>query len=163
MNMPVVKYIVDYVRQREQETGKNIKLTLTTNGTLLTDEIVKYLNDNRVMLVLSLDGSKKTHDHMRPYPGHVGSYDAAVKGFKKVIESRHGKNYYLRGTYTHYNTHFCDDVLAMLDVGSEISMEPGSGHHGTLGADRRRLVYPGQRIRKTGPGLSGKEAGRSAF
>ena len=59
MNMPVVKFIVDYVRKREKETGKNIKLTLTTNGTLLTDEIVTYLNDNRVMLVLSLDGSKR--------------------------------------------------------------------------------------------------------
>lgn len=103
MNMPVVKFIVDYVRKREKETGKNIKLTLTTNGTLLTDEIVTYLNDNRVMLVLSLDGSKKTHDHMRPYPGHLGSFDKAVEGFKKVIESRRGRNYYLRGTYTHYN------------------------------------------------------------
>ena len=119
MNMPVVKFIVDYVRKREKETGKNIKLTLTTNGTLLTDEIVTYLNDNRVMLVLSLDGSKKTHDHMRPYP--------AVEGFKKVIESRRGRNYYLRGTYTHYNPHFADDVLAMLEVGSEISMEPVVG------------------------------------
>lgn len=59
MNMPVVKFIVDYVRKREKETGKNIKLTLTTNGTLLTDEIVTYLNDNRVMLVLSLDGAKR--------------------------------------------------------------------------------------------------------
>ncbi len=127
MNMPVVKYIVEYVRKREQETGKAIKLTLTTNGTLLTDEIVKFLDDNQVMLVLSLDGSKKTHDRMRPYPGHLGSYDAAVKGFKKLITSRHGKNYYLRGTYTHYNPHFAQDVLAMLDVGSEISMEPVVG------------------------------------
>ena len=127
MNMPVVKFIVDYVRKREKETGKNIKLTLTTNGTLLTDEIVTYLNDNRVMLVLSLDGSKKTHDHMRPYPGHLGSFDKAVEGFKKVIESRRGRNYYLRGTYTHYNPHFADDVLAMLEVGSEISMEPVVG------------------------------------
>ena len=59
MNMPVVKFIVDYVRKREKRNGKNIKLTLTTNGTLLTDEIVTYLNDNRVMLVLSLDGSKR--------------------------------------------------------------------------------------------------------
>ena len=127
MNMPVVKFIVDYVRKREKETGKNIKLTLTTNGTLLTDEIVTYLNANRVMLVLSLDGSKKTHDHMRPYPGHLGSFDKAVEGFKKVIESRRGRNYYLRGTYTHYNPHFADDVLAMLEVGSEISMEPVVG------------------------------------
>ncbi len=127
MNMPVVKFIVDYVRKREKETGKNIKLTLTTNGTLLTDEIVTYLNDNRVMLVLSLDGSKKTHDHMRPYPENLGSFDKAVEGFKKVIESRRGRNYYLRGTYTHYNPHFADDVLAMLEVGSEISMEPVVG------------------------------------
>ena len=127
MNMPVVKFIVDYVRKREKETGKNIKLTLTTNGTLLTDEIVTYLNDNRVMLVLSLDGSKKTHDHMRPYPGHLGSFDKAVEGFKKVIESRRGRNYNLRGTYTHNIPHFADDVLAMLEVGSEISMEPVVG------------------------------------
>ncbi len=87
MNMLVVKFIVDYVRKREKETGKNIKLTLTTNGTLLTDEIVTYLNDNRVMLVLSLDGSKKTHDHMRPYPGHLGSFDKAVEGFKKSLKA----------------------------------------------------------------------------
>ncbi|MDD3396900.1 MAG: 4Fe-4S cluster-binding domain-containing protein [Acidaminococcaceae bacterium] len=67
MNIPVVKHVINYVRRREQETGKNIKLTLTTNGTLLNDDIVQFLNDNRVMLVLSLDGSKSTHDHMRPF------------------------------------------------------------------------------------------------
>ncbi|RHK02145.1 thioether cross-link-forming SCIFF peptide maturase [Acidaminococcus sp. AM05-11] len=127
MNYPVVQHIVEYVRKREKETGKNIKLTLTTNGTLLTDENVKFLNDNHVMLVLSLDGTQKTHDYMRPYPGHKGSYEMAVKGFKKVIDSRKGKNYYLRGTYTHFNPHFTEDVLSMLEVGSEISMEPVVG------------------------------------
>lgn len=59
MNWPVVEHVINYVRRREQETGKNIKLTLTTNGTLLNDENIKFLNDNRVMLVLSLDGKKK--------------------------------------------------------------------------------------------------------
>ena len=127
VNPEVVKHVVNYVRRREQETGKNIKLTLTTNGTLLNDDIIKFLNDNRVMLVLSLDGSKATHDKMRPFPNHSGSYDAAVRGFKKVIQSRHGKNYYLRGTYTHFNPHFCQDTLDMLQVGREISMEPVVG------------------------------------
>lgn len=127
MNWPVVTHIVEYVRRREQETGKNIKLTLTTNGTLLNDENIKYLNDNRVMLVLSLDGKKETHDAMRPFPNKAGSYDAAVRGFKKVIESRNGKNYYLRGTYTHFSTHFCEDVLDMTKVGKEISVEPVVG------------------------------------
>lgn len=127
VNWPVVEHVVNYVRRREQETGKNIKLTLTTNGTLLNDANVKFLNDNRVMLVLSLDGSKATHDNMRPFAGGKGSYDKAVAGFRKAIDSRHGKNYYLRGTYTHYNLHFTDDVLSMLEVGREISMEPVVG------------------------------------
>lgn len=127
MNWPVVVHITEYVRRREKETGKNIKLTLTTNGTLLNDDNIKFLNDNRVMLVLSLDGKKETHDAMRPFPNKAGSYDAAVRGFKKVIDSREGKNYYLRGTYTHFSTHFCEDVLDMTKVGKEISVEPVVG------------------------------------
>lgn len=127
MNPEVVKHVINYVRRREVETGKNIKLTLTTNGTLLNDEMIKFLNENRVMLVLSLDGKKETHDNMRPFPNKTGSYDAAVSGFKKVIESRNGKNYYLRGTYTHYNPHFAEDTLDMTKIGKELSVEPVVG------------------------------------
>lgn len=127
VNFDVVREIVRYARQREKETGKNIKLTLTTNGTLLNDENIQFLNDNHLMLVLSLDGGKEMHDRMRPFPNQSGSYDAAVRGFKKVIQSRKGWNYYLRGTYTHFSTHFADEVLKMLDVGKEISMEPVVG------------------------------------
>ena len=127
MNTEVVKHVINYVRRREFETGKNIKLTLTTNGTLLNDDIIQFLNDNRVMLVLSLDGKKETHDNMRPFPNKTGSYDAAVRGFKKVIESRNGKNYYLRGTYTHFNPHFAEDTLDMTKIGKELSVEPVVG------------------------------------
>ncbi len=127
MNFEVVRHVVEYARKREVEENKNIKLTLTTNGTLLNDENIKFLNDNRVMLVLSLDGTKETHDNMRPFPNQAGSYDAAVNGFKKVIDSRNGKNYYLRGTYTHYNLEFAKDTLDMLKVGTEISVEPVVG------------------------------------
>ena len=127
VNPAVVKHVITYARKREKEAGKNIKLTLTTNGTLLNDNIVQFLNEQRVMLVLSLDGKKETHDEMRPFPNQCGSYDSAVKGFKKVIESRQGKNYYLRGTYTHYDLHFADAVVDMAKVGKEISVEPVVG------------------------------------
>lgn len=127
VNPDVVRHVVSYVRKREKETGKNIKLTLTTNGTLLNDENIEFLNKNRVMLVLSLDGKKETHDGMRPFPNKQGSYDVVAEKFKKVIESRHEKNYYLRGTYTHYNINFVDDVLDMTRIGKEISMEPVVG------------------------------------
>lgn len=126
-NYDVVKQIILYVRKREEECGKTIKLTLTTNGTMLTEDKARFFTENRVMLVLSLDGSKETHDYMRPYPKNVGSYDVAVKNFKKFIEIAGNKNYYLRGTYTHHSVHFTKDVLAMTEVGSDVSMEPVIG------------------------------------
>jgi uncharacterized protein len=125
MNMPVVKHVVEYVRKREKETGKIFKLTLTTNGVLLNDENIAYLNENNISLVLSLDGRKEVHDNMRPNVGGKGSYDSVLKNFKKCIESRHNENYYLRGTYTAYNLDFTADVLDMADKGFDLlSVEP---------------------------------------
>lgn len=125
MNMPVVKHVTAYVRKREKETGKVFKLTLTTNGVLLNDENIKFLNDNMISLVLSLDGRKEVHDRMRPNIGGQGTYDKVVKNFKKTIASRDDKNYYLRGTYTKYNMDFTADVLDMNDQGFNIlSIEP---------------------------------------
>ena len=125
MNMSVVKHVVSYVRKREQETGKVFKLTLTTNGILLNDETIAYLNDNKISLVLSLDGRKEVHDRMRPNIGGKGSYDQALKNFQKTVQSRNGQDYYLRGTFTAYNPDFTADVLDMADQGFDIlSVEP---------------------------------------
>lgn len=124
-NMPVVRHITEYVRQREKETGKQFKLTLTTNGLLLNDENIKFLNEHNISLVLSLDGRKEVHDNMRPDAGGNGTYDRVVKNFKKAVASRDGKNYYLRGTYTAYNPDFTADVLSMADEGfNPLSVEP---------------------------------------
>ena len=87
VNMPVVKYVTEYVRQKEKETGKIFKLTLTTNGVLLNDDNIKWLNDNNISLVLSLDGRKEVHDYMRPDVGGNGTYDKVVKNFKKLVAS----------------------------------------------------------------------------
>lgn len=127
MNWPVNKHLIEYARRREIEVGKNIKLTLTTNATLLNEEIIQFLNANRVMLVISIDGRKEVHDKMRPYAGNIGSYDKAIDGFKKVVALRGDKNYYVRGTYTRYNLDFAADVLDMAKLGHEISVEPVVG------------------------------------
>lgn len=125
VNMPVVKYVTEYVRQKEKETGKQFKLTLTTNGMLLNDANIKYLNDNNISLVLSLDGRREVHDFMRPDAGGRGTYDKVVANFKKLVKSRGGNNYYLRGTYTNRNMDFTKDVLSMADEGFDIlSVEP---------------------------------------
>ncbi|MEN6566736.1 MAG: thioether cross-link-forming SCIFF peptide maturase [Veillonellales bacterium] len=125
MNMETVKHVVQYVRKREQETGKIFKLTLTTNGVLLSEKVTAYLNENNISLVLSLDGRREVHDRMRPFAGGQGSYDRVLKNIRRTIESRHDQNYYLRGTYTAYNLDFAADVLDMADQGfSQLSVEP---------------------------------------
>lgn len=125
INLKTVKAVTEYVRQRETETGKQFKLTLTTNGMLLNDEVISWLNENNISLVLSLDGRKEIHDAMRPDSTGHGSYDRALKNFLNLVKSRNGDNYYLRGTYTKRNLDFTADVLDLNDKGFDIlSIEP---------------------------------------
>lgn len=125
INFRTVKAVTEYVREREKDTGKLFKLTLTTNGILLDEKISAWLNDNNISVVLSLDGRKAIHDAMRPDISGRGSYDRVIKNFKRLVDSRGGENYYLRGTYTKKNLDFTADVLSAYDAGFDIlSIEP---------------------------------------
>ena len=125
MNWEVVKQLVAYGRSLEEEHHKKFRFTITTNGVLLNDEILEFVNKEMGNMVLSIDGRKEVHDRMRPHRGGQGSYDEIVPKFKKAAESRGQMNYYVRGTYTHYNTDFEKDVLHLADLGfKQISVEP---------------------------------------
>ena len=125
MNWEVCKKLVEYARSIEKEKGKNFRFTLTTNGVLIDDDVIEFSNREMSNVVLSLDGRKEIHDALRvDYAGN-GSFDKIVPKFQKFVESRGGKNYYMRGTFTHRNPDFMKDVDAMLDLGfTELSMEP---------------------------------------
>lgn len=125
MNFDVVKGIVEYARSIEKGAGKNFRFTITTNGILLNDEIINYINKNMHNVVLSVDGRKEVHDRMRPRAGGQGSYDVIMPKFQKVAESRNQTDYYVRGTFTRYNLDFAKDVMHLADLGfKQISMEP---------------------------------------
>ena len=125
MNWEVVKQLVAYARSIEKEHNKNFRFTLTTNGILLDDEIIDFLNKEMSNVVLSLDGRPEVNDHFRKdYLGN-GSYEKIVPKFKRLVEKREGKNYYMRGTFTHNNVDFTNDLFHMADLGfTELSMEP---------------------------------------
>ena len=125
MNWEVVKQLVEYGRSVEKDAGKNIRFTLTTNGVNITDDVIDFCNKEMHNVVLSLDGRKETNDRFRvDYKGN-GSYDVIVPKFKKFVEARGDKSYYMRGTYTHFNTDFLEDIKHMADLGfRELSMEP---------------------------------------
>ena len=125
MNWQVVKDLVAYGREQEKIHNKNFRFTLTTNGVLLNDEIMEFANKEMGNVVLSIDGRKEVHDHMRPFRKGAGSYDLIVPKFQKFAESRNQDKYYVRGTFTHYNLDFADDVLHLADLGfKQISVEP---------------------------------------
>ena len=125
MNFDVVKQLVRYGREQEKIHNKNFRFTLTTNGVLLNDDIMDFINEEMANVVLSVDGRKEIHDLMRPTRNGKGSYDLIMPKFQKLAESRKQKNYYVRGTFTHNNLDFAEDVLSLADLGFEqISVEP---------------------------------------
>lgn len=125
MNFDVVKQLVAYGREQEKLHDKKFRFTLTTNGVLLNKEVQEFANKEMANVVLSVDGRKEVHDFMRPFRGGQGSYDYIIPKFKEMAESRNQTNYYVRGTFTHYNTDFAADVLNLADEGfKQISVEP---------------------------------------
>lgn len=125
MNFDVVKKLVEYARSVEKEHNKNFRFTLTTNGLLIDDDVIDFANREMSNVVLSLDGRKEIHDKFRvDYAGN-GSWERIVPKFQKLVSERGGKNYYMRGTFTHANPDFVKDIRTMLDLGfTELSMEP---------------------------------------
>ena len=125
MNWDVVKRLVEYARSIEKDAGKNFRFTLTTNGVLIDDEVIDFCNREMSNVVLSLDGRPEINDHFRVDHEGRGSYSTIVPKFKHFVEKRGGRDYYMRGTFTHNNVDFTNDIFHMADLGfTELSMEP---------------------------------------
>lgn len=125
MNWQVVKDLVTYARSIEKEKNKNFRFTLTTNGVLVDDDVIDFANSEMHNVVLSLDGRKEIHDAVRVDFNGNGSWEKIVPKFQKFVKSRNGKGYYMRGTFTHANPDFTEDINTMLDLGfDQLSMEP---------------------------------------
>ncbi|MDR2753007.1 MAG: thioether cross-link-forming SCIFF peptide maturase [Oscillospiraceae bacterium] len=125
MNWQVVKDLVGYARGKEQACGKRFRFTLTTNGVLVDDDVMDFCNREMHNVVLSLDGRQAVHDRLRRTVNDKGSYDIVVPKFQEFVRRRGGKNYYIRGTFTHQNPDFTRDLYHLQALGfASLSMEP---------------------------------------
>ena len=125
MNFGVVKEITEYAKEQGKLHDKNFRFTLTTNGILLNDEVKEYVNENMSNIVLSIDGRKETNDRVRYRVDGSGSYDSILPKFIDMAQSRNQTDYYVRGTFTAYNTDFAKDVIHLADLGfKQTSVEP---------------------------------------
>ena len=132
MAWDTVKQTIDYARSIEEEHGKKFRFTITTNGLLLDDEKIDYINANMDNVVLSLDGRPSVNDEMRKTVSGAGSYDIIVPKFQKLVEKRDPKlDYYARGTFTGKNLDFAEDVVHIADEGFDrLSVEPVAAEDG---------------------------------
>ncbi len=125
MNFGVVKEIVAYARSKEKEYHKNFRFTITTNGMLLNDPVIDYINQEMSNVVLSIDGRKEVNDRVRVRCDGSGSYDSIVPKYQRLIEKRGQDQYYVRGTFTKYNLDFAKDVMHLHELGfDQVSVEP---------------------------------------
>ncbi|MBR5512813.1 MAG: thioether cross-link-forming SCIFF peptide maturase [Ruminococcus sp.] len=128
MNFKVVKQIVEYARSREAEFNKKFRFTITTNGLLLDDEKIEFINKEMSNVVLSIDGRKEINDYFRVLPNGQGCYDMILPKYQKLVAGRGDKEYYVRGTFTNKNLDFSNDVFALYEAGfDQISIEPVVG------------------------------------
>ncbi len=125
LNFAVVKGLVEYGKKKAQETGKILKQTLTTNAVLLNEEIIDYLNQEEIYLILSIDGRPQVHDSMRPLTGGQGSFSLVDRGISEYVKRQQAETYYVRGTYTHFNLDFSEDIMYLVEHGYDrVSLEP---------------------------------------
>ncbi len=128
MNFNVVKQVVEYARSREKEYNKKFRFTITTNGLLLDDEKIDFINREMSNVVLSIDGRKEVNDFFRVLPNGQGCYDMILPKYQKLVAGRGDKEYYVRGTFTNKNLDFSKDVFALNEAGfDQISIEPVVG------------------------------------
>ncbi len=125
MNFETVKEITEYAKEEGKKHNKNFRFTITTNGVLLDDKKMEYINENMSNVVMSIDGRREVHDKVRVRVDGSGSYDSIIDKCKKVADSRGQNNYYVRGTFTRDNLDFANDVMHLAAEGFEqISIEP---------------------------------------
>ncbi|MBP5581713.1 MAG: thioether cross-link-forming SCIFF peptide maturase [Ruminococcus sp.] len=128
MNFNVVKQVVEYARSREKEYNKKFRFTITTNGLLLDDEKIDFINREMSNVVLSIDGRKEVNDYFRVLPNGQGCYDMILPKYQKLVAGRGDKEYYVRGTFTNKNLDFSNDVFALNAAGfDQNSVEPVVG------------------------------------
>ena len=91
MNFLMLRSAVGYAKRKCAEAGKSVEFSLTTNATLLTEQVVDFLAEHKVGVTVSIDGDRELNDKMRVFSDGRGSYDVILPRIKMLL-ARHKTN-----------------------------------------------------------------------
>ncbi len=126
LNFPAIRQAIEYAKAQGRMFRKTFEFSLTTNAVLLTREKQRFLNENDVLIVASLDGPQALHDSQRPSRNGNGSHAAALAHLQEVLQARGPYGICIRSTFTRHTIHRLSDVAAyILGLGfRDLSLEP---------------------------------------
>ena len=117
LNFPVIEHCVAFARARGQDQGKEFKFSIFTNGTLLTDDIIRFLHENRFEVAISVDGPAPVQDEQRPMADGQGSHGIVHDRIMHLLESLPPKKTIGRATMTCRNHDIVSMVAHLADLG----------------------------------------------
>jgi uncharacterized protein len=127
LNFGTMQRTVEYASQQAERFGKTFRFNVTTNGTLLSRPVRRFLRERRFGVIVSIDGPPEVHDAMRPYAKGGGSYDT-IRGYLEASQKERQPDeaaWTLRATFSRQHLHFADQVLHLAGLGfGDISVEP---------------------------------------
>jgi len=91
LNFEVIRFVVDLATEKAREAGKRVSFALTTNGTVLTDEIARFLDEKHIGVTVSMDGVQEVHDRYRRFPDGSPSYEIILPKVKALLERPHSR------------------------------------------------------------------------
>ncbi len=125
LNFRLISNIITYADETARKQGKHIEYAMTTNGTLLTDKTIAFINENKIGMTVSLDGTQKTHDRFRRFPDGSPSYNVILPKLKNFLGKELPKPVVARVTLARDANNISKTLYHLLDLGfSEVGFAP---------------------------------------
>ncbi|MBN1274247.1 MAG: 4Fe-4S cluster-binding domain-containing protein [Candidatus Aminicenantes bacterium] len=99
INFSLIKKVVRYAKRKAQEVGKTFYFNITTNGTLLPSETIRFITREKFNLLVSFDGPEKINDHYRIFPNGKGSHQIILRNIKR-LQAESDIHFSVRATLT---------------------------------------------------------------
>ncbi|MGQ0766362.1 MAG: quinohemoprotein amine dehydrogenase maturation protein [Gemmatimonadota bacterium] len=103
LNFKVLRSTMDYAREKALQAGKEIDASLTTNATLLRDEVIDWIVDNDIGVTVSMDGAREQQDSQRVFANGKGSYDVVAPRVRELLRRHRRRPVGARVTLTREN------------------------------------------------------------